>query len=198
MKGEKRPKLDNNISAKDFADFYWLKEELVSFCRSEGLTTSGGKIEIAERIEHFLRTGKVKEERKNSKAKSSFDWNTSVLSLDTVITDNYKNSENVRSFFENQIGDKFKFNVIFMNWIKANAGKTLADAARQYQVIATENKERITKKEIAPQFEYNTYLRDFLADNPTATRGDGIKLWKIKRALRGSNAYSSEDLKFLD
>lgn len=33
----KRPKLNKKINAKDFQDFYWMKEELVAFCREVGI-----------------------------------------------------------------------------------------------------------------------------------------------------------------
>ena len=45
-----RPILNKTISIKDLKEFYWLKEELVKFCRIEGLKTTGGKIEITKRI----------------------------------------------------------------------------------------------------------------------------------------------------
>ena len=54
-----RPKLDKNLDGKTFRKFYYLKEELVDFCRRYGLPTSGGKLEIIQRIAHFLDTGEV-------------------------------------------------------------------------------------------------------------------------------------------
>ena len=54
-----RPKLDKNLDGKTFRAFYYLKEELVDSCRRYGLPTSGGKLEITERIAHFLDTGEV-------------------------------------------------------------------------------------------------------------------------------------------
>ncbi len=54
-----RPVLDTNLDSKIFRDFYYLKEELISFCRQNGIPVSGGKIEIADRIAYFLDTGKV-------------------------------------------------------------------------------------------------------------------------------------------
>ena len=35
-----RPKLDKNLDGKTFREFYYLKEELVGFCRRYGLPTS--------------------------------------------------------------------------------------------------------------------------------------------------------------
>ncbi|MDR0887795.1 MAG: SAP domain-containing protein [Candidatus Methanoplasma sp.] len=46
-----RPFLDKTLNADIFLDHYFLKEELVSFCRSEGLPLSGGKPELTERAE---------------------------------------------------------------------------------------------------------------------------------------------------
>ena len=35
-----RPILDNNLDSKTFRNFYFLKEELINFCRENGLPTS--------------------------------------------------------------------------------------------------------------------------------------------------------------
>lgn len=40
------PALTKSISNDEFISYYYLKEELVEFCRNEGLATSGGKQEI--------------------------------------------------------------------------------------------------------------------------------------------------------
>jgi len=196
---ESRPKLNKKISLKDFQDFYWLKKELSEFCKAAGISTSGSKIELNQRISHFLKTGiKTTALPKTSKPSTSkFDWSNEKLSLKTVITDNYKNTENVRTFFKKEIGNQFKFNVHFMNWMKANTGKTLQDAIAQYAIIKTAKKSNTIPKEIAPQFEYNRYIRDFLKDNPKLNRKVGIELWNIKKKIRGNNIYTKEDLNFL-
>lgn len=53
-----RPELSLNISVDTFKNYYYLKEELVDFCRQNGLQTSGSKQELTERIACFLETGK--------------------------------------------------------------------------------------------------------------------------------------------
>ena len=42
-----------------FRNFYYLKQELVEFCRENALPVSGGKIKLTDRIACFLDTGKV-------------------------------------------------------------------------------------------------------------------------------------------
>ena len=54
-----RPPLTKSISLEDFQNYYWLKEELQTFCHEHGLPASGSKIEIANRISHYLHTGKI-------------------------------------------------------------------------------------------------------------------------------------------
>ncbi|GHT39967.1 hypothetical protein AGMMS49965_07460 [Bacteroidia bacterium] len=123
-----RPELNSNISAADFKDFYWFKEELTAFCKSKGLAATGRKPELTARIIAYLQTGEVVRRVNNKKYTSKFDWNKATLDLDTEITDNYKNTENVREFLRREIGAHFRFNVPFGEWMKQNCGKTLRDA----------------------------------------------------------------------
>ena len=83
-----------------------------------------------------------------------------------------------------------------MNWMKANVGKTLGDAIVAWKAIQEEKKNKVPKS-IAPQFEYNTYIRDFLADNPTASTATAIQYWNSKRKLRGDKGYKKSDLGLL-
>lgn len=197
---DKRPQLNKNISIIDFQDFYWLKLELTQFCKEVGLSANGNKNEITSRIIHYLKTGEfsLNKPKPKRKIESTFDWATEDLKLETLITDSYTNTENVRDFFKKNLGKTFKFNVKFMNWMKANSGKTLKEAIKEWHSIKTKDKSDTKPKEIAPQFEYNTYLRDFLVDNPNLKRQQGIFLWKKKKSMRGPNKYEKEDLKFLE
>lgn len=192
---KKKPSLNTEISIADFEDFYWYKEELVDFCRLENLDKRGGKLELTSRIEKFLKTGLRDSHTEQALKSSRFDWNTEKLTTETEITDNYKNTENVRAFFKNQIGDRFKFNVQFMNWMKSAQGKTLEDAIKQWILITDEMRTDKSHKQIAPQFEYNTYIRDFMKDNPDKTMQEAIGYWKRKKSQPGDNKYCKAELK---
>lgn len=56
---EERPVLDKTLNSKTFQEFYYTKKELLDFCRENHISTSGGKLELAERIISFLDTGYV-------------------------------------------------------------------------------------------------------------------------------------------
>lgn len=79
-------------------------------------------------------------------------------------------SEKHRSFFKEHIGNGFSFNVAFQKWLKSNTGKTYADAITAYYRILEEKKNG--KAKIDKQFEYKTYIRDFL---PT-TKAKALKM----------------------
>ena len=76
--------------------------------------------------------------------------------------------------------------------MKGNAGKTYKEAIAAYYDILEEKKRGKTK--IDKQFEYNTYIRDFFADNQGKTLEDAIQCWKYKKQLQGHNRYERSDL----
>ena len=150
-----RPVLDKNLDSKTFRDFYYLKEELVDFCRKNGLPVSGGKLQITDRIACFLDTGEI---QAPSKVKRKV-MTVSDISEDTIIEVDFICSEKHRAFFKEK-----------------KKGKTQIDK----------------------QFEYNTYIRAFFADNRGKTLEDAIKCWKYKKQLQGHNGYEQSDLVALD
>lgn len=186
-----RPPLSKSLSSDEFKNYYYLKEELVDFCRNHGLQTTGGKIEITERIAHYLDTGEKLSQRKVTKQKNIPE----SITNETIIEDHFVCSEKHRAFFKEAIGKSFSFNVQFQNWLKSNHGKTYQDAILAYVQILEEKKKQPTS--IDRQFEYNTYIRAFFADNKGLKLDDAIRCWKYKKGLPGHNAYEKSDLEIL-
>ena len=187
-----RPLLNKKINGDTFRKWYWLKEELVSFCRENGLPTNGSKTELTDRIAYFLDTGKVLSSNTSKRAAAK----VTLLTLDSLIEPNIVCSEVHRAFFKEQVGESFSFNVAFQKWLKANSGKTYREAVAAYYEILEAKKK--TKTSIDKQFEYNTYVRDFFEDNKGASLEDAIKCWKYKKSIKGHNRYERTDLKALD
>ena len=181
---EKRPKIERIKSGEELRKWYWLKQELVDYCKLKKISYVGGKFEILDRIADFLNHEADSTRNTGRKQiKSKLNWSKETLSLDTVITDSYKNSQNVRSFFEKHCGDKFRFNIAFMNWMKSNFGKTLKDAIVEWERIATSSRDKKFKSEIPKHNQYNQYIRDFFADNPDKTIKEARHFWKLKKQL---------------
>ena len=110
-----------------------------------------------------------------------------------MIEENIIFSEVHRAFFKRELGNSFTFKVAFQKWLKANTGKTYREAIAIYPEIVAKKPQKIDA-----QFEYNTYIRDFFADNQGRSLQEAIVCWKYKKSLPGSNNYQSEDLSALD
>lgn len=188
-----RPVLDRRLDSKTFRSFYYLKEELVRFCRENKLPAAGGKAELTERIAHYLDTGEataaLPAERKRPAGPK-------IITEERHIEPDFVCSETHRAFFKEKIGPAFTFNVAFQKWLKSNSGKTYADAIAAYHRIIAEKK--LKKSNIDSQFEYNTYIRDFFAFNKGKSLQDAIKCWKYKKSLQGHNRYEPSDLAALE
>ncbi len=190
---DKRPNLNKKISIKDFKDFYWLKAELIEFCREVNIHSSGGKIEIADRISEYLKTGKVI--KKTITKKPKLPKPTEPIIKETVIGTEYRTYKEKKNFLQSVIGKQFHFTVHLLVFFKRNTGKkTYGDLIKEWYKEQELKKDPNFVKKIAPQFKYNTYIRDFLKDNPSKKRSDAIKYWKIKKSIRGDNKYSKSDL----
>lgn len=194
----KRPDLDRIEDAATFRDWYWLKAELLAFAREHGLKTTGAKAAIADRIAHYLETGDPvrPNERTEPAARSKFNWAREKLTLNTVITDSYRNGPNTRAFFIREIGPRFRFNIAFMNWMRENTGKTLRDAVEAWRAIDARRKAG-EKPAIPKGNQYNRYVRDFFNANPGATMAHARACWAEKRNRPGTNRYEPSDLAFL-
>ena len=133
---QQRPQLDKSLDSQTFLNYYYLKEELVDFCKQNGLPTLGNKVDITKRIAYFLDTGEI--------LSSSKPVNKTIvvekICEESLIEENFKCSEKHRAFFKEKIGKSFSFQVPFQKWLKANAGKTYQDAINAYYQIQEEKK----------------------------------------------------------
>jgi len=185
-----RPILSKELNVQEFSDFYWLKEEQQTFCRDNGISASGSKIEIADRIKLFLQTGEIQKSSRRTSSKTKSETHA-TLSLDTVITVNHRCSQQVRAFFKEAIHPKFHFSTYIQNYFKNNSGKTYRDVVQAWREEEQRQKDSSYQKEIAPQFEYNQFTRDFFADpnNKGKSREEAIKAWNVIKKLPGSRTY---------
>lgn len=186
-----RPELTADLKSEEFKEYYFLKEELKDFLRSQGLKVSGSKSELEKRILHYLDTG---EELKEDSQRVNVETTCEEIGLDSKIGENFRCSEDKREFFENEIGKGFKFKVKFQKWLKENPDKTYRDAIEEYHEIQNSKE----KTEIGKQFQYNRYIRDFFKNNPDKSLDDAIACWKYKKSIKGHNRYEDSDLKVLN
>ena len=191
----KRPPIEAIKTGVELKDWYWLKTEVMNHARMLGLRVNGAKFDIIDRIGDRL-DGKAPAKPRQSGPASKgagFDWHGARLSGETVITPDYRNTQNVRRFFIAEIGRHLSFNIAFMTWMKANAGKTLGSAVEEWKRVHAMVKAG-HKPAIPASNQFNAYTRAFMEDNPGRSLDDVRHFWKLKRSLPGHNRYERADL----
>lgn len=189
---DERPELSRELDGGTFRSFYYRKEELADFCRKNGLSASGSKEALTERVAVYLDTGEILAPVRVSRPRGG----GGELTLDTPIEPNFVCSERHRAFFKAQLGAGFTFPAPFQAWLKANTGKTYAQAVEAYRRIMAEKKAGTTV--IGRQFEYNAYIRAFFADNPGRSLDEAIRCWNRRKGMRGPRQYEKSDLACLE
>lgn len=193
-----RPDFQHIQTGSEFNQWYWLKTEMVDICKQANLPHTGSKFELRDRIMYALdNDGKVLPKLKKSRKISKFNWAKAELTLATVITDNVSFGPNFRRFMQSQIDQKFSCHADFMNWVKANIGKTLQDAVLKWLELEARKKNPNFKRDIAQHNMMSQYVRDFMADNHGHSFKEVIEIWKIKKTLPMKNGlvkYESTDV----
>ena len=185
---ENKPILKNDLDAETFKEYYYLKSELVNFCKENNLQTCGNKNELTDRVFKFLKTG----EKSTSLACRKQPKQIEQITLESIIEENFVCSEKHRAFYESQIGKNFKFYVPFQKWLKTNAGKTYKDSIDEYYKIIKNKLKQ--PKNIDEQFEYNTYIRDFFKENKDKSFQQAVCCWNYKKNKKGTHKYDKSDL----
>ncbi|MEL7002859.1 MAG: SAP domain-containing protein [Bacteroidota bacterium] len=77
-----RPEFEMIKTSEEFSNWYWKKDELVQICKNAGLSISGSKFELRDRIIFALENnGKVPPKTAKAKVKSKFNWSKAELTL---------------------------------------------------------------------------------------------------------------------
>jgi hypothetical protein len=166
------------MPSTEFCAWYWLKEELIAFCRDAKLPSAGNKADIEAVIIAHL-------ERRNSLPKRAPRRATvkmpTTFALDDVIGAGWTCNPALGAFFRAQMANRFHFNKAMRDFIHSGEGRTLAEAM---ECFCASIRKDYPKREIAPSLEYNQHTRVFFAANPGASRDEVIAAWWEKRGKR--------------
>ena len=181
---DERPALTKHTSVTDFNRFYWLKQELLVFCRHHQLPVGGSKADLAERIRYYLSTGSqvvVDKDQSRSVARDS----DASITLETPVV-HYRNDAKTRAFFVAQVGKQFRFN----HYLRAFA-QQINDGRMTYGDLVSGYRHSLKNKKttIDPQFEYNQFQRDFHKHNPGKSHTACLAAWQRVKKVSGGNTY---------
>ncbi len=177
-----RPKLNLHTTPDDFLSYYWLKEELINFLREHDLSTTGSKHDLTARISQFLATG-IPENKTSQKLVKRTETMPKTFTRQSVIESGWRCSQELRAFFEQEIGTYFHFDNVMRDFIHNGTGKTLNEAIETWEGA---QRNPMQEKSIAPQFEYNRHIREYFKTHPEAKLKEAIQAWNIKKKERRS------------
>lgn len=180
---KKKIALTSSVDVEMFRQHDWLKTQMMAFCRDNQLSAAGSKEELTERIEKHLTVGERKVRRRvmSEKVRKTRPKRSKQKlenpTLNTLITPEFRGSQNNRQLFRQHLGNDFRFNARLMSWIRANVGKTYREAINEYKRLKEEKLTGQQKPLNSPQAIYNRFLRDYRAKNPDVTFKEAIAAW---------------------
>ena len=203
-----RPDFSEIKTFEEFSKYYWYREELQKICRSLGLKSDGGKIELNKVIESYFNGEKLLPEKsvasRHPESKSRHpELVSGSLSLTTSLIEcGFTFGPRFREFFEKETGIKpFKFNVDMVATAKKvketkDASFTLGDLLDIYY-----GKKTYAKYDKSA-LQWNKFVQDFCADPATERFPNKLKtaakLWKIVRESTREKVYKHELLELLN
>lgn len=177
-----RPKLTSDLPVEEFKDWYWKKEELITFCKAHSIPSSGLKPELELRIAAFL-ARKPLPDPTRPKAGEKLP---SELRLETLIEEGWKCNPKLGAFFREHCGPSFRFNHNVRHFIHTQVGRSLAEAVECY---------RQTKGKPQPplaQNELNAFMKSFSNSNPGVSRTKMMLEWERLKKTPRSQRKSTE------
>jgi len=197
-----RPVLETGMPVDALDRYYWYMAELVAFCRDAGLATTGQKHEVLARVRRHLGGAPLEAAPAPARARAVAKKRTTAssaprrLALDAPIGDTYKCDAETRAFFEEVIGPHFHFTAHLQRFRREHRGEplTYGDLAREWVAEYERRKDKNYKAPIMHTWEYNNFVRDFLADQ-SRNAGKGIRdaaaAWNEVRQSCGPRDYAS-------
>lgn len=186
---DQRPPLTPDLAPDVFLEFYWWKDELTRFCVEHGIPAGGRKLEIRDRVEFLLRTGRIEAPAPKRTSRAGRD-SDGELTLDTPVV-NFKSDQKTREFFKSVIGPHFHFTAHLNQFRAGRADLTYGDLVREWEA----DRERRKRKDFAPPImnscEYNQYIRDFFADPRNKGRPftEAVASWNEVKTRKGDRKY---------
>jgi len=173
---EERPALTDALTGAELLRWYWLKDELADFARQLGISASGGKQLLTNRIAARLDGAAFTEPKREPRSGGA--QLVGPLTASTAIPAGQRCSQVIRAWFVDQVGPSFRFDAEMRAFFAGVDGtQTMQDALDHY--VATRNQ---GAKPIDAQFEYNRFTRAWHEANPLGSRDDLIKAWQEYRA----------------
>jgi len=170
-----------------YANLHYLHvSELRAYCGSLDLSMKGKKMDLINRIIHFLKTGeKINLSEYPAKSISKNRNNNHQLSKTALmLKGEYKNDLKTRIFFKEIIGHHFHFTAFGIDWLER---RWIQGNPPTYQEFADMWSQEYEFRKIygsipKQEWAYINFVKRYLNDNADAARNEILNAWEIERA----------------
>jgi len=170
---EQRPLPAGVRDARTLRRWYWLRSELVEIARGNGVGTSGGKLELTDRIcAHFEQRPPAPPA---ARARSR-DALPADLTAGVVLPQGQRCTRRLRTWMRAQVGRAFAFDAPMREAVGAG-GITLGDLVGHWHATRGQ-----VSREIGPQFELNRFSRAWHIGHPDGTHAQMLAEWAQHRS----------------
>ena len=166
-----RPPIESIDSEDELRRWYWLRSELAQLARVLGVSTAGTKLELTERLADTLGGRPTKAPTRHVAGPQL----AGPLDGATVIPEGQRCTQQLRAYFTAAVGPGFRFDAPMREFISAG-GATLDQAVEHWHLTRERG-----PADIAPQFEYNRFTREWRASNPDGDREALLAAWWEQR-----------------
>jgi SAP domain-containing new25/Domain of unknown function (DUF6434) len=175
-----RPPLAPSLDAAEFRRWYWLKQELVDFAKQEGLSTTGDKPNLANRIALFLGGAEPQAASANTKiVRQTISTRLpEPLTSQTVLGPKQASSQQLRTFFTDAIGPRFSYDIHMRTFLASDETKSLGEAVAHWYATR-----QTAKPETLPQLELVRFTKAWHRAHPEGTQVECRTAWKLYKSL---------------
>jgi hypothetical protein len=171
-----RPLLSRSLSGSELRRWYWTKAELALLGREFAISTSVGKLELTNRLAAAL-DGAPPPAPPEARSGAPGQQLAGPLTPDVLLPRGQRCSQELRRFFTDQVGPRFRFDAAMRQFVADGAGLSLGDGVRHWYRTRS-----LPRGDIDPQFELNQFIRDFHA-RKAGSREMALAAWRRHKEL---------------
>ena len=158
--------------------------ELRIYCENLYLSIKGKKIDLINRIIHFLNTSEKIDLAKYPAHSIAQDRNNNVISANVLMLKGaYKNDLKTRIFFKEIIGQHFHFTAFGIDWLESRWMEGSPPTYQEFADMWVKEYEFRKTYGSTPKAEwaYINFVKRYLNENPGASRNKILDDWEAER-----------------
>ncbi|RZI45543.1 hypothetical protein EDM53_04970 [Rickettsiales endosymbiont of Peranema trichophorum] len=154
------------------------------YCVNLHLSTKGTKVDLIDRIVHFIKIGeKTNLAQYPAKSLSNRHDKPALSTEALMLKGSYKNDLKTRLFFKEIIGPHFHFTAFGIDWLKSRWAEANPPTYQEFanMWITEYELRKIYSKTPKKEWAYINFVKGYLSDHKHATRSDILNAWNIER-----------------